>query len=176
MPRAFIGVGSNIEPERNIRDALRRLAESVRIVSVSTFYQEPAIGRLEDPDFYNGVIAIETDLPPRILKNDLLRGIEAAVGRRRNGDKYGPRPIDLDLLLYGDVVLSSPDLTLPDPDIFKRAFIAIPLQEIEPDLVLPDSGLPIGRVVEELPPHPMQPLPEFTGQLRQLCDESPNVA
>src|SRR5262245_53443950 len=98
MTRAFIGVGSNIAPEENIREALRRLTQSVHVVSISTFYREPAIDRPEDPDFYNGVVAIDTDLPPGKLKGAVLRRIEAALGRRRSADKYAARTIDLDLL------------------------------------------------------------------------------
>ena len=72
MTRVFIGVGSNIGPEENIRVSLRMLAQSVRLVSISTFYREPAIGRPEEPDFYNGVVAIDTDLPPATLKWQVL--------------------------------------------------------------------------------------------------------
>src|SRR5262245_46662957 len=99
MPRAFIGIGSNIAPEKNIREALRMLAKSARIISISTFYREPAIDRPSEPDFYNGVVAIETDLAPTTLKLKLLRKIEADLGRRRSADKYASRTIDLDLLV-----------------------------------------------------------------------------
>jgi 2-amino-4-hydroxy-6-hydroxymethyldihydropteridine diphosphokinase len=147
MPRAFIGVGSNIAPEKNIREALRLLAGSVRIVAISTFYRTPAIDRPSDPDFYNGVVAIETDLRPMALKSKVLRRIEAALGRRRSADKHASRTIDLDLLV----------LTPPDPDILNRAFVALPLAEIEPDL-LPG--------VERLSKEDMQPLDQFTQKLR----------
>jgi len=144
MPRAFIGVGSNIAPQENIREALRRLAQSVLIVSISTFYREPAIGRPDDPDFHNGVVEIDTDLAPITLKGKVLRGIEASLGRGRSRslDKFASRTIDLDLLLYDDLVVSSAELTLPHPDILKRAFVAVPLYEIAPTLVLPGSGVP----------------------------------
>jgi dihydroneopterin aldolase/2-amino-4-hydroxy-6-hydroxymethyldihydropteridine diphosphokinase len=148
MARAFIGVGSNIAPEKNIREALRLLARLVRIVAISTFYRTPAIDRPSDPDFYNGVVAIETDLRPMALKSKVLRKIEAALGRRRSADKYASRTIDLDLLV----------LTPPDPDILNRAFVAVPLAEIEPDLLLPG--------VDHLSKEGMQPLVEFTQKLR----------
>jgi 2-amino-4-hydroxy-6-hydroxymethyldihydropteridine diphosphokinase len=168
VTRAFIGVGSNIGPEDNIREALRRLAQSTRLVSISTFYREPAIGRTEEPDFYNGVVAIDTDLPPAKLKWEVLRPIEAALGRRRTADKYASRTIDLDLLLYGDLLLSSNDLTLPDPDILKRAFIAVPLYELAPALALPGSGLPIRQIAKQFAAQSMHPLREYT---RRLQDE-----
>ena len=166
MPRAFIGIGSNIAPEKNIREALRRLAQSARIVSISTFYQEPAIGRPDERDFYNGVVAIDTDLPAAELKWNVLRTIEAALGRLRTADKYASRTIDLDLLLYGDFMLTSDELTLPDPDILKRAFVAIPLFEIAPELVLPGFHVPIRQVAERLSAERMQPLREYTLQLQ----------
>jgi 2-amino-4-hydroxy-6-hydroxymethyldihydropteridine diphosphokinase len=165
MARAFIGVGSNIAPEENIREALRRLAQSLRLVSISTFYREPAIGRPEDPDFYNGVVAIDTDLPPAKLKWTVLRPIEAALGRSRSTDKYAARTIDLDLLLYGNSVISSDELTLPDPDILTRAFIAVPLYEIAPTLVLPGSGVPIREIAERFSTERMQPMHEYTRTL-----------
>jgi 2-amino-4-hydroxy-6-hydroxymethyldihydropteridine diphosphokinase len=164
--RAFIGVGSNIGPEDNIREALRRLVQSTRLVSISTFYREPAIGRPEEPDFYNGVVAVDTGLPPDMLKWQVLRTIEAALGRQRGADTYASRTIDLDLLLYGDSVMSGSELTLPDPDIQTRPFIAIPLYEIAPDLVLPDVRVPIREVAEKFSTKTMQPLDEYTRSLR----------
>jgi 2-amino-4-hydroxy-6-hydroxymethyldihydropteridine diphosphokinase len=166
MLRVFIGIGSNIEPENNIREALRLVTKSARIVSISTFYREPAIDRPEAPDFYNGVVAIDTDLSPDILKWTVLRAIEAVLGRRRSTDKYASRTIDLDLLLYGDSELSSNTLTLTDADVLKRAFIAVPLAEIAPELVLPGYGIPIRRLAENLSTEGMQPLCEYTRQLR----------
>jgi dihydroneopterin aldolase/2-amino-4-hydroxy-6-hydroxymethyldihydropteridine diphosphokinase len=159
-------VGSNIGPDGNIREALRRLAKSARLVSISTFYREPAIGRPEEPEFYNGVVAVDTDLPPDMLKWRVLRAIEAALGRQRGVDRYASRTIDLDLLLYGDSVLSGSELTLPDPDILKRPFIAIPLYEIAPDLVLPDVRVPIRQVAEQFSTKTMQPLDKLTRSLR----------
>ena len=167
MAWAFIGVGSNIAPEKNILEALRLLARSARIMSISTFYREPAIDRPSDPDFYNGVVAIDTELPPMTLKSKVLRKIEAALGRRRSADKYASRTIDLDLLVYGDLVLSSKQLTLPDPDILNRAFVAVPLAEIAPGLLVPGSGVPICQVAERLSKESMQPLGEFTRTLRK---------
>src|SRR5215510_14584310 len=158
MPRAFIGIGSNIAPEKNIREALRLLARSARIMSISTFYREPAIDRPSEPDFYNGVIAIDTDLPPMTLKLKELRKIESALGCRRSADKYASRTIDLDLLVYGDLVISSKQLTLPDPDILRRSFVAVPLCEIAPELLLPGSGVPIRQVADRLPKESMQRL------------------
>ena len=171
MTQAFIGIGSNIAPEQNIREALARLSRFVRLTSISTFYREPAIDRPNDPPFYNGVVAIETDLPPAELKSGVLRPIEAAIGRRRSADKYDPRAIDLDLLLYDHLIVSTGELTLPDPDILSRAFVALPLYEIAPQLVLPDCRLPIRQVAAQFAAENIEPLREYTESLRdEFCN------
>src|SRR3990170_4754101 len=115
MPRAFVAVGSNIDPETNVRRALLLLAREVRLLGISTFYQTKPIDRPDQPPFYNGVIEIETELPPGELKHSLLRRIERELGRVRTEDKHAPRAIDLDLLLYDDVTLEEEGLRLPDP-------------------------------------------------------------
>ncbi len=167
MDRIVIGMGSNIEAGENIREALRLLGESVRcLTDISTFYREPAIGGAEEPAFYNGVVAIETDLLPAELKQTVLRRIEGALGRRRNANKYASRTIDLDLLLHNNSVLSNNDLTLPHPDILKRSFVAIPLYELAPHLVLPGSRLSIRQIAERFDASDLEPLQELTRLLR----------
>ncbi len=140
MTRVFIGVGSNIAPESNIKAAIRLLAEKARLVDISTFYRTPAEGRPEQPDYLNGVLEIETNLAPEDLKKDVLRRIECELGRRRGADKYAARPIDLDILIYGTLEAQSKDLSLPSEDIKTRSFVAIPLAEIAPDLIVPGTG------------------------------------
>jgi 2-amino-4-hydroxy-6-hydroxymethyldihydropteridine diphosphokinase len=166
MAHAFIAVGSNIEPAKNIRQALRLLAQSVRLIGISSFYRDPAVIHPEQPLFYNGVVAIETRLPPIELKWVVLRRIEAVLGRHRTEDKYAARTIDLDLISYEHRVLAAPQLTLPDPNILKRAFVAIPLAELAPDLVLPGSGVPIRQAARQLASNQLEPLDEFTRRLR----------
>ncbi len=158
MARVFVGIGSNIEPERNVREAVRRLGEAVRVTGVSTFYRTEPEGRPEQPAFYNGVVEIETDLPPEELKQTVLRRIEADLGRVRSEDKYAPRTIDLDIVIY--------DRELCDPLVWERAFLAVPLCELVPDLVL-RSGKRICDIAESLPRYGMEPLPEYTQQLRE---------
>ena len=132
MTRAFIGVGSNISPEANIRQAMRLLARRVRLIAVSTFYRTPAEGRPEQPDYVNGVVVIDTDLPPDALKYDVLRPIERDLGRRRTADKLAPRPINLDILVFGSRRIRRPGLRLPADEIETRAFVAVPLAEVAP--------------------------------------------
>ncbi len=144
---AFIAVGSNIDPEENILAALDQLRRHVRVTAVSTFYRTAPIDRPEQAPFINGVWRIETAAPPRDLKFVVLRGIETRLGRVRTDDEYAARTIDLDILLYDQAVINEADLHVPDPDIRRRPFIAIPLLECEPGLVLPDSGEPLASLV-----------------------------
>ena len=161
--RVFIGVGSNIAPEANIPLALERLAKSLSLRAVSTFYRTAPVGPAGQPPFVNGVVEALSELPPRKLKFHVLRPIEASLGRRRSGaDKYAPRTIDLDLLLYGDAVLSQRGLTLPDPDIRERPFLAAGLLELEPGLVLPD-----GTPLRPAPGAAMEPLADFSRLLKE---------
>jgi 2-amino-4-hydroxy-6-hydroxymethyldihydropteridine diphosphokinase len=136
----YISVGSNIRPEENIPKALESLKKYVRVVATSTFYRTMPIGRPEQPFFLNGVWLIEADRAAQELKFGVLRRIEEDPGRIRTQDTYAARTIDLDIALYGDKVIDEPGLVIPDPDIRKRSFIAIPLMELNPSLILPDTG------------------------------------
>lgn len=173
MPRAYIGVGSNIDAEDNIRRALKMLGERLRIMSASTFYRTAAIGSPDSPDFVNGVVAVDTELDPLELKFGVLHEIEDALGRVRCDDKYNPRTIDLDIALYEDVVVGEGDLVLPDPNITDRAFLAAPLLELAPDGVLPGTGEPLSEIVRRMPLNNMTPLPDFTARLRQEMNLEP---
>jgi len=165
MPRVFVSIGSNVDPEENVTRALRLLDDEAGIRGVSTFYRTPALDRPQDPPFVNGVVEVGDALGPFDLKK-LLQKIERALGRERAADRYAPRTVDLDLLLYGDRVSSSDAVKLPHPDIRERRFVAIPLLELAPDLILPDSGTPLRAVVDSLSPYPMEPLRDLTRQLQ----------
>jgi len=167
MARAFIGIGSNIEPAENVRAAIRGLARQTRLVAISTVYLTEAVGRTEQPPYYNCVVEIETEAPPADIKFGLLRGIENKLGRQRTADKYAPRTIDLDLIVYGDLTLDVDGIKLPDPEILDRPFLAIPLSELAPGMVLPSYGLRIGEIAARLPQDGMRPLPDYTKSLRE---------
>ncbi len=167
MVIAYIGVGSNIGPEKNIRRALCLLATQVTIDAISTFYRTEPVDRPGQPFFYNGVVRITTDIPPAGLKERVLRGIESRLDRRRTGDKFAPRTIDLDILLYGDRVIAGNGLSIPDPEIVRRPFLAFPLQELAPDLVLPDSGRRLNEVVGAMTAGGLEPLADFTRALKK---------
>lgn len=129
--RAYICLGSNIDPPRNLRAALRLLREQARIVSLSTCWQTQAVGTT-GPDFINMAACILTPLEPEALKAQVLRPIESQLGRVRGADKYAPRPIDLDITLYDDRVL--------DPELWRRAYLALVFSELLPHLTNPETG------------------------------------
>jgi len=166
MARAFVSVGSNVDPEDNIKKAVRLLGAQTRILAISTVYFTEPIDRSGQPSYYNCVLEIETGTPPLDLKLAILRPIEDSLGRLRSSDKFAPRTIDLDLILYDDIALAGEELTLPDPDILQRPFLAIALYELAPDLVLSGSTTPIVDIVATLLRKTMKPLESYTEVLR----------
>jgi 2-amino-4-hydroxy-6-hydroxymethyldihydropteridine diphosphokinase len=140
MVIAYIAVGANIEPHRNIVEALSLLSKRIPVVGVSTFYRSAPLDRPSQADYLNGVVAAKTDMGAMRLKRRVLQLVESKLGRVRTADRFAARSIDLDLILYGGDVVSSETLILPDPDIRQRAFVALPLSEVAPGLRLPDTG------------------------------------
>ena len=139
--RAYIGLGSNLaDREGTIEEAvgLLRAEPGIEVVSVSSLRETEPWGRVAQPAFLNGAVALETTLEPRALLGVLL-DVERRLGRVRD-ERWGPRTIDLDLLLYGDVVLDEPGLTVPHPLLHERAFVLEPLQELDPELAVPGRG------------------------------------
>jgi len=163
----FIGVGANIDPETNILAALEALSGTVRITGVSTFYRTEAIGRPSQPAYLNGVVRAETERPPRALKFEVLREIEAALGRVRTEDRYAARPIDLDVLIYGDAVLDEPGLELPDPEVRERPFLAAGIEEIAPGLRWPGTSERIGDWAGPGTLHRMTPAAAFSRRVKE---------
>lgn len=148
MIRAFIGLGANLaEPLSQLRQAvsaLSRLPDS-HLVACSPLYQSSPMGPADQPDYLNAVVALDTDLSPHALLDELQR-IEREQGRVRKAERWGPRPLDLDLLLYGTRVLEDARLTLPHYGMRSRAFVLLPLADLAPGLVLP-CGTPLAELV-----------------------------
>lgn len=124
-----------------VRSALRVLASSSdwRLVLASRLYRSPPWGISDQPEFINAVAALETGLAPEQLLL-ALQDVERAHGRRRDGPRWGPRTLDLDLLLMDDRVIRSDRLSLPHPRMHERAFVLLPLRELAPDLIVPGQG------------------------------------
>jgi 2-amino-4-hydroxy-6-hydroxymethyldihydropteridine diphosphokinase len=152
MARAFVGIGANLgDRERTIRRALELLAErpGVELVAASTLRETDPVGYLDQPRFLNGAVELRTELPPRVLLETLL-DVERELGRiRGEGPRFGPRPIDLDLLLYGDEVADEPGLVLPHPRLHERRFALEPLAELDPALAVPGRGA-VSELLAEL--------------------------
>jgi 2-amino-4-hydroxy-6-hydroxymethyldihydropteridine diphosphokinase len=136
--RAYIGIGANLgDRERTIREALRLLGDEV--VAVSALRETEPWGYADQPPFLNGAAALETEREPSALLARLLE-VERELGRTRDGPRYGPRTIDLDLLLYGDRVVAEPGLQVPHPRLHERAFALEPLLDLDPELEIPGRG------------------------------------
>ena len=149
MTEAFIGLGSNVGDRReHLRAALRGLERLGRITRVSSLYETEPVGFAEQGAFLNAVAAIETDLTPHELMQELLN-IEAGRERVRV-QRNGPRTLDLDLLFYGDEVIERPGLAVPHPRLQDRRFVLAPLCQIAPDLRHPALGLSVQELLEEL--------------------------
>jgi 2-amino-4-hydroxy-6-hydroxymethyldihydropteridine diphosphokinase len=139
--RGFLGLGSNVgDREEKLRRARELLDEhGVHVLRTSSLYEtEPQGEILDQPDFLNAVIEIETDLDPEGLL-DACKVVERELGRMVAGPRHGPRPIDVDLLLLGDLTHESERLTLPHRDVLTRRFVLEPLLELDPELTLPDG-------------------------------------
>ena len=138
MPRVWISIGSNIERERHIRAALRDLREQFGELRISAIFETEAVG-FDGDAFYNLVAGFDTALRPAELHRR-LRAIETRHGRRRSGEKFAARTLDLDLLTYGDAVTDEGGKALPRDEILRYAFVLGPLADIAPDDVHPELG------------------------------------
>ena len=137
----YLGLGSNVgDPAAHLRAALELLeARGIRIEAVSSTYVTEPVGEvLDQPDFLNAAVRIRTELDPEDLL-DACKAVEAERGRSFDAPRHSPRPLDVDLLLLGDLELSTDRLTLPHPEVRSRRFVLVPLLELDPELTLPDG-------------------------------------
>ncbi len=153
MPRVgYLGLGSNLgDRAGHLRAALDALPRhGVDVEAVSSSYETEPVGELtEQADFLNAAVRVRTALEPEPLL-DACKAIEVEQGRMFGGPRHGPRPLDVDLLLLGDLELSTPRLTLPHPGVTRRRFVLVPLLELDPGLRLPD-GTPLAEALAALP-------------------------
>ncbi len=139
MVRVYLGLGSNIEPEENLRLGIRELRRTYGEIDLSAVYSSAAIG-FDGADFLNMVVRLQCTDSPRAIQGQ-VESIHVLAGRDGNSDRYTSRPLDIDLLLYGDELIDEPDLTLPRCDVLDYSFVLRPLAEIDPGLVHPKTGM-----------------------------------
>lgn len=150
----FIALGTNQgDRERNLLRAVAEIGKlpQTRITALSGFYDTEPVGPVEQPNFLNAVIRVETSLTPRGLLTELQR-IETEVFRRKRDVHWGPRSLDLDILLYGDLILDDEGLVIPHPRLNERRFVLVPLAEIAPAVIHPGMGSRADELLRSLPP------------------------
>ena len=158
--RAYVGLGSNLDdPERQVHRALTELATlpHTRFIKHSRLYKSAPLGPPDQPEYINAVALLETGLPAKQLLEQLLE-IEQRHGRIRTSEQWGPRSLDLDLLLYGEAHYTEPSLTVPHPRLHQRAFVLYPLAELDPELHIPGKG-PLRDLLKHCPKQQLTPLP-----------------
>ncbi|NMW29186.1 2-amino-4-hydroxy-6-hydroxymethyldihydropteridine diphosphokinase [Escherichia fergusonii] len=150
MTIAYIAIGSNLaSPLEQVNAAVKALSEipQSKILAVSSFYRTPPLGPQDQPDYLNAAVALETSLAPEELLNHTQR-IELQQGRVRKAERWGPRTLDLDIMLFGNEVINTERLTVPHYDMKNRGFMLWPLFEIAPELVFPD-GLFLNKLLHK---------------------------
>jgi 2-amino-4-hydroxy-6-hydroxymethyldihydropteridine diphosphokinase len=166
MAEALLALGGNLGDVRATLDrAIGMLGDSggIRVIARSRDYRTPPWGMTDQPDFVNLCLVVETALSPHALL-ERVQAVEKSLGRDRNkGVRWGPRPIDIDILAYDDIVIDEPSLRLPHPHLFERAFVLVPLNEIAPDRVI--AGTRIRDVVGQVDTSGVTPLPPRLSQL-----------
>ena len=153
LHKVYLSLGTNLGDRlHNLATARFELSEmpETKMVKVSSLYETLPWGKEEQPYFLNQAAAIETTMGPVLLLKN-IKNIEIKMGRQ-NREKWGPREIDIDILLFGDLIVSSEQLTIPHPYLRKRLFVLVPLQEIQPDLVFPEDGAGIEEVLNSVSP------------------------
>ncbi len=160
MARVYLGLGSNIDPENNLRRGIRELGERFGDLELSAVYRSAAVG-FEGDDFLNLVVGLDTDASPAFI-NEEIEVIHKLAGRRRGEEKFASRPLDIDLLLYDDLVVDDPPL--PRADILEYSFVLRPLAELAPGLRHPCTGLTLAEHWRDFD-KASQPLTPVTGIL-----------
>jgi 2-amino-4-hydroxy-6-hydroxymethyldihydropteridine diphosphokinase len=150
MSEAIVSLGSNVAPRRNLPAAVRLLAERVTVAAVSSAWETLPIGPPGQPPFVNAALLFASDRGPAALKAEVLRAVEAELGRERGSDRYAPRPIDLDLTAYGRAPSTLDGQPLPDPELWCQVHLAVPASEVAPDWVHPKTGETLATIAARL--------------------------
>jgi 2-amino-4-hydroxy-6-hydroxymethyldihydropteridine diphosphokinase len=151
MPNfAYLSLGSNIEPEKNLQAAVQRLARTGGTIrAASSVWETAPVGYIEQPNYLNAALILETDFSAEGLRGDVIEAIEQSLHRTRTENPNAPRTIDIDIILFNDEVFTFGKRQVPHPDILTRAFVAVPLAEIAPDYIHPLTGQTIGDIANQ---------------------------
>ncbi len=149
---AYLSLGSNIEPERNLPTAVDWLGRWGCVQAVSTVWESAPLGFADQPNFLNAAVLLETGLSAQALRQEAIASIETALGRVRTSNKNAPRTIDIDIMLFNHEVLQVGQRRIPSPEVLERPFVAIPLAEIAPDYVHPETGQSLRQIAGRFDP------------------------
>jgi 2-amino-4-hydroxy-6-hydroxymethyldihydropteridine diphosphokinase len=149
---AYLSLGSNIEPERNLPAAVALLEQFGRVIAVSSVWQSAPVGFTQQEDFLNAAVLLETPLSAQALREQGIAQIEKSLKRVRTENKSAPRTIDIDIMLFNAEVFSLGQRHIPDPEVLERPFVAIPLAEIAPDYVHPETGRTLEQIASRFDP------------------------
>ncbi len=152
LHQVLLSLGSNIEPEINLPAAVRELGRYGRVRRVSAVWESPPLGASGQPNFLNAALWLETPLAAEELKDIAIASAEAKLGRKRGIDRYAPRTIDIDIMLFDRERLRIGMRRIPDPEILERPFVAIPLAEIAPEYIHPESGETLAKIAARFDP------------------------
>lgn len=136
----YLSLGSNIEPEKNMRAAVEMLATLAGLRAVSSVWETLPLGTTDQPNYLNAAAVVETELTAKQFKRRVIRPIERALGRVRTADKFGPRSIDIDIILFNRDIFELDNHPIPNRELVERPFVGIPLAEIAPDYIHPETG------------------------------------
>lgn len=151
MTKIFLSLGSNIRPAANLQSAVRLLAKLGDLVAVSSVWQSAPVGYAPQPDFFNAAVAMDGELSPEDIYRDWIDPIETQLARCRDpNNKNAPRTIDVDLSIFGGEQIDVLGHSIPDPDLLTRAFVAVPLAELDGDFVLPTIGRSLRDIANEI--------------------------
>jgi 2-amino-4-hydroxy-6-hydroxymethyldihydropteridine diphosphokinase len=170
MNIAYLSLGSNLEPEANLRAAVELLAAQTTLIAVSSVWETRPLGLTGQPNFLNAAAMAATSLTAEQLKREVLTPIEKCLGRVRQADKNAPRPIDLDIVLFNQEIFVLGQRHIPDPEIVERPFVAIPLAEIAPQYEHPELGQTLSEIASnfEVKREEMFLRPDVSEDLKQV--------
>lgn len=160
--RVFITVGSNIDPEENLTDAISLLSEMTDLADVSPVYETAPVGKEDQPNFLNAAALVYTPFSGPALKNEVLHKIEQQLGRVRTVDKNAPRTIDLDIALFDYEIFELGPRHIPDPDILRYAHVTVPLADLAPFYIHPETDRALREIADTLPRDGIHPRPDIS--------------